>query len=166
MENKKIKDWKTKSGLRAVIQLVAPSYPHYCGYVLVPKNHPAYKKPCYKSIEDMENYKENYKHIMEQMNTISVHGGLTYSETVDITKNYPAAAKEGQWFGFDAAHAGDAVDWEAGKVLINKKNQNAIEESKKIFDKFPIDTDTIKTKQYIIDECEKLAEQLKNIKEK
>ncbi len=79
MENKKIKDWKTKSGFRAVIQLATPSYPHYCGYVLVPESHPAYKKPYYKSIENMENYKENYKHIMEQINTISVHGGLTYS---------------------------------------------------------------------------------------
>ena len=73
------KEW-TSSGLKCVIKMVYGSY--RCGYVAVPKGHPAYDL----GYDDVP---------------VSVHGGLTYSNT-DIQN-------ERHWFGFDCAHAGDAT---------------------------------------------------------
>ena len=52
------------------------------GYVKVPPNHPDAARPYH----DLENH-------------VDVHGGLTFGCRV----------KDGRWFGFDTAHAGDAV---------------------------------------------------------
>ena len=58
-----------------------PQLLHLCGYVSVPKSHPAYGKP----------YDEP---------DLKVHGGLTYSDD----------HADGFWyFGFDCGHAGDLV---------------------------------------------------------
>ena len=160
------KDWMTKAGLRAVVTLVHPTYPHFCGYVGLPKEHPAFGKPWYKTIEDDVDYTEEYKNIMEQINDVNVHGGMTYSTTTNIMDSYPAlSTDEVHWFGFDAAHAGDAVDWESGKELIDtKEEEEQLVIVKEIMNRHPIPGDVIRTEEYMIEECEKLAEQLVNIK--
>jgi len=56
-----------------------PKHGHYCGYVLVPKDHPSYGK--------------GYNYITD----IDVHGGLTYA---DNRGDYWA-------LGFDCSHGGD-----------------------------------------------------------
>lgn len=57
---------------------------HWCGYVGVPKGHPAFGAD-YGDID------------------VSVHGGLTFAGTMD-------ADPEGLWWlGFDCAHLGDLV---------------------------------------------------------
>lgn len=74
---------------------------HLCGYVGVPKGHLCYGKS---------------RHYMpyEDLLSVSVHGGLTYSEEGDGI--YWALGY--WWFGFDCAHAWDQVPlfncWAAG----------------------------------------------------
>lgn len=54
---------------------------HLCGYIFLPEEHPAF--PARSVLE----------------NELKCHGGITYNR----------AAKGGQWFGFNCAHAGDLV---------------------------------------------------------
>lgn len=83
LANEVIKDFKTESGLRALIVLAKGS--HHCGYVAVDKNHTLHGVDYYSLVDD-----------------IDVHGKLTYSDE--------KAGHEGLWwFGFDCAHAGDRV---------------------------------------------------------
>lgn len=77
---KVIKDWTTKSGLRAVILLVRGS--HHCGYVELPER---LGKP---------DYDENP--IME----LNVHGGVTYAGNLPEMDNKCVV-------GYDCAHYGD-----------------------------------------------------------
>ena len=77
---KVIKDWTTKSGLRAVILLVRGS--HHCGYVELPER---LGKPDYDESPIME---------------LNVHGGVTYAG------NLPEM--DGKYVvGYDCAHYGD-----------------------------------------------------------
>lgn len=77
---KVIKDWTTKSGLRAMILLVRGS--HHCGYVELPER---LGKPDYDESPIME---------------LNVHGGVTYAD------NLPEM--DGKYVvGYDCAHYGD-----------------------------------------------------------
>jgi hypothetical protein len=71
---------------------------------------------------------------------VEVHGGLTYGE--------------GLQFGFDCAHLYDAKDPE----LMS-------EEYRKIHERWPrlVETGTVKTLEFCVAECEKLAAQLKEL---
>lgn len=65
-----------------------PSFKHFCGYVGVPKGHPAYGK----GYDDID---------------VHVHGGLTYA---DYSKDAPHLKTENLYLlGFDYAHTGDLV---------------------------------------------------------
>jgi len=142
-----IKSWTTESGLDAVVALVSPTHPHYCGYIAVEPGSKLYERE-YDSMCD-----------------VSVHGGLTYSSATELGDDYPAPAPiRLWWFGFDMAHAGDATDWEAGKVLIETdQEREAVKQVKIIMDKFPDlhSADTVKDLQYVVNQCESLATQLK-----
>jgi hypothetical protein len=64
-----------------------------CGYVVIPREHPSWGAD-YNSLD------------------VDVHGGLTYGESVEDTKenfkNFPEDAPNDGWvFGFDCAHHGD-----------------------------------------------------------
>jgi hypothetical protein len=69
---------------------------------------------------------------------IDVHGGLTFA---DGNGKYPAEGSGLWWFGYDCAHAGDTVP---GLHFSN-----------------PYREETFKDLPFCINECEKLAEQLK-----
>ncbi len=80
------------------------------GYVLIPKEHPAYEK-----------------HYDELNNTIEIHGGLTFSQLVDEElRKYWKLKKEdeGCWLvGFDTAHYRDSLkNWPKKKVLLEAYN--------------------------------------------
>lgn len=77
---KVIKDWTTKSGLRAVILLVRGS--HHCGYVELPER---LGKPDYDEGPIME---------------LNVHGGVTYAGNLPEMDNKYVV-------GYDCAHYGD-----------------------------------------------------------
>lgn len=170
MNYKVIKQWKTDEGYDAVIIAASPTYPHYCGYVAVPEDHPAYGRESYAFLdEDKTKYTEEYLKIMEQINELRVHGGLTYAEEgmrqgKDVKYPYPIPTEyKSYWFGFDAAHAGDAVDWELGKQLITTDDEKmAVKSIKEIMN--PIEGDTIRTLEYMVDECNSLSKQLGEIK--
>lgn len=70
----------------------------WCGYVGVPKDHPAYG--------------QHYNDV-----SVDVHGGLTYSEVCSgAICHIPEAGEEDhlQWFGFDCAHLGDMMPRASG----------------------------------------------------
>ncbi len=73
------KAWTTEAGYPAVV--VIQPMGHRCGYVSLPKSHPAASK----DYDDLEIY---------------VHGGVTYGVTTE----------EGTIFGFDCAHCDDMPD--------------------------------------------------------
>lgn len=75
----------------------------------------------------------------EPLAYMDVHGGLTYANGKD---NYPVAGYE-WWFGFDCAHAGD-------------KNIDEYIPKKLYVGTYGI----VRDEQFVINECEKLAEQL------
>ena len=153
------KEWQTKAGYAAVC--IAIKEMHRCGYVGIPKNHPLhgadYSKPTAKLKDMWEKVKngpigkrgvislvaasletdENEK--LTPSLIFNVHGGITYSGG----KDYPVPNKNGLWwFGFDCGHSGDGYmegsyrSWTSGSV---------------------------RTVEYVMAECESLAEQLKEI---
>lgn len=73
--------------------------------------------------------------VKEAINNIEIHGGLTFAGKFD---------DDNWWFGFDCAHSGDLQFYQ--------------------FDyKMNIEGDIYRTKEYVIDECKKLALQIKEI---
>ncbi len=139
------KEWTTNEGYTAVIVLVSPTVPHYCGYIKVPKEHPAYDK--------------HYDDIK-----ISVHGGLTYS---NYSNTYPLTSpKKEYWIGFDAAHYNDAHNWEAGKELLedmDEKELEKVKEVKKIIGTHVSAGEKIRDIPFMIKELEDMSKQLKEL---
>ena len=77
-----------------------------CGYVAVPKGHPAYGKH-YDSLED-----------------ISAHGGLTFSgEGLGMVKSKKKTSGK-WWFGFDCAHWQDLAP--GMEALLRKYNPDRV----------------------------------------
>lgn len=72
---------------------------------------------------------------------IEVHGGLTYA---DGDSDYPAESDGLWWFGFDCAHSGDGLLSGAYSVLREYHMGNPV-----------------RTKKYVVAECEVLALQLR-----
>lgn len=141
---KKIKDWTTKAGLRAVV-ILANDGSHHCGYVEVNKHHPLFGKHygdkcCPPLPEDEVVGKRGLISILinacNEGDKISidmyfnVHGGISFS---DKFKN----ESDGWWFGYDCAHLGDLTkgDYSFGDGVWRDE-------------------------EYCIAECESLAKQL------
>lgn len=143
-------DWITNSGYRAVCLMVRND--HRCGYVGIPKEHPLYKKPYSEHTDALKSaYKKIMKGPIGKRGTISVvfhtkgqctpeivfdvHGGITYSGN---SKDYPVKSRGLWWYGFDCAHCDDKTSYST--------------------------TGIERTKEYVMEECESLAKQLKAIK--
>ena len=99
---------------------------HLCGYVDLPKGHP---------VADYEDYEDFWD------SDIQVHGGITYMENYlhDSANN----EREGNWIGFDCAHAGDRIP-AYSDMYITKH-------------------DTFKNRNYVRKELDKLVKQLKEL---
>jgi len=75
---------------------------------------------------------------------IEVHGGLTFGDNLNRF--------EGYWLGFDCAHVGDGYDKETFRKYYGKE-----------FPYFYESTGCkVRDLNYVVDECESLAEQLKS----
>ena len=150
-----IKDWKTKSGLRAVVN----KHRHFCGYVGIPKGHPLYGRSYSEHIDALKDLWEKAKQgeigkrgviplFCAKEDTASmdivfdVHGSVTFSRT---SKDYPVKSKL-HWIGFGCGHSGDHMEFE-GMECINCK----YDKCKKW------------TPEEVAEECESLAEQIKMI---
>lgn len=153
-----VKDWITKAGYRAIITFVHGS--HHCGYVEIPKKHPlhgiGYSDRSEKLRALWEKAKEGptgnrgpivmFLSALDDTDTprpdyvFNVHGSLTFSGPG--SDGYPAQS-DGWWYGFDCNHDGDASKagwrWNSGGVF--------------------------RDEEYVTRECEKLAEQLREVAE-
>lgn len=79
---------------------------------------------------------------------VDVHGGLTYARTEEDGL---------RWYGFDCAHLGDARDPE----LMDEEHKEMFAK----YDRFNDPTDTVKSLDYCINECESMATQLKQLED-
>lgn len=149
------KDWTTKAGLRAVVIFAHGS--HHCGYVGILKEHPlygvGYSEHSDALLKAMERVKEEpigKRNILSLLCyregearpeiVFDVHGGITYSGG---NNKYPVEGDE-WWFGFDCAHAGDKC---LGRMGL-----------------FTCPGDVFRDVSYVEAECERLAEQLVEVK--
>lgn len=148
---------------------------HRCGYVGIPSSHSlhgiGYNEPTYKlapywevvagqRMVTMECLMNNLGPINvfcsgpqnppEPSIAIGVHGGITFSNG---NGKHPIPMKDYWWFGYDCAHAGDALDL---SVLP--------EETRKIYEQFP-KHGVLRSIKYCFYECIKLADQLRNVQE-
>jgi hypothetical protein len=131
-----IKEWQTKAGLPARIAFTRCSF--LCGYVAIDKSHPFHGV---KSAWDEGDYLE------DEIGKLRVHGGLTWIDN----NTPPDFENEGLWwFGFDCNHSDDLV-WD-GEDDMNK------------FRRSLGFVGTFKDENYVMEECEKLAEQIVNWK--
>ena len=126
-------------GLRCVV--ILSSRGHRCGYVGISTDHPLYGV----------GYRQKIKNIHElngkcPEDCFDVHGGITYS---DGEKDYPVENNKLWWFGYDCGHAGDAPD-----------PNFMSEERRKYYNPLFYEGGVIRTLDYCIGECKKLAEQL------
>lgn len=120
--------------LRCIV--VAQGMGFRCGYVGVPMGHPFYQKTSSTYIPELKNSLDR---------TIEIHGGITFSEFIPKYDNYL------WWFGYDCAHAGDAYDLDLMSPDYRRIYSNSI---------LTRDESAIRSKEYCIEECKKLAEQL------
>lgn len=149
--------WVTKAGLTATVLLTKMG--HRCGYVVVPDSHPLYRAaydvphPALAPVLESEPVgkrspvlvftasKENLTAPSPEL-AFDVHGGITYSG-----EGYWLDGESGWHFGFDAAHCDDLpapdseMDALAGGFLSGLGGEH-------------------RTLEYMMSECERLAEQL------
>lgn len=155
------KDWYTKAGLRAIV--VMTEMGHRCGYVGVAKDHPLYGVEYNESSraikESPVNEPQGKRGIMTLLSAaltpdedwrldvvFDVHGSLTFSGQAKFDQDEP---NKRWWFGFDAGHHMDAPDLAAIKDP----------QLRDIYTGFPREG-TIRTLDYMAEECESLAKQL------
>lgn len=88
------------------------------------------------------------------------HGGITYSDGGDGS-DYPIKS-DLWWFGFDCGHAGDAQDYESAKRLFadDPEALRHIKWCEELDRKHPIESDVVRTKEYVESECRTLSEEL------
>lgn len=155
-------------GIRCIV--VAYDMGHRCGYCQVEKGHILYGKGYSQNVPKLKHllekvYKMPVNEAIDKKGAINVflrgidkkaktkaspdillsaHGGITYAG--------PAKHLEldGWWFGFDCAHADDARD----KSIMSAKMLEEFSHATLLF------KGTIRTKEYVEEECKKLAEQL------
>jgi hypothetical protein len=68
--------------------MIRNSFGAWCGYVLLPEDHPFSKLESHLDIDNIE-----------------VHGGITYGQNVTLEEN----GRKGYMIGFDCAHYGDYI---------------------------------------------------------
>lgn len=157
-------------GLRCVVILSGMG--HRCGYVGIQKGHPLYGKKysdnckiLLKSTIENEPIGEcgiiplmcmgNSEYTSPEC-YFNVHGGVTYSNGGSNSK-YPVES-DLWWFGFDCAHCNDGKDYKTALKygLITKEAYTYLTELDKMY---PVD-ETIRTQEYVENQCKNFAEQL------
>lgn len=162
------KTWTSKEGYICVA-IAVHDLGHRCGYVGVPKTHAFYGKAYYDSanctIDDMRHISKEEPQVgkrgpinlfmmdtdnLKVWDLFDVHGSITYSGG----NGYPIEHGEDVWFfGFDCDHHNDLKDLSilAGKRTELYKVRNEL---------LQLDGAEVRTLDYVIDECNRLSEQL------
>lgn len=112
-------------------ECVALEVPWFCAYVRLPDDHPWADKGYSATLCG---HSGCYEHTPEGQ--IDVHGGITFS-------GKPHGETEGNWYGFDCAHAGDYVDYEVPSLSPRGGHHWTLDE--------------------VQDECARLAKQLESV---
>jgi hypothetical protein len=161
------------NGFRCVV--IFTSMGHRCGYVGLTKENPLYEKDygqqcsCLKTSDVAEDDigKRGIIPLLRQSCEDSdymtpdcyfdVHGGITYAGGGN-NSTYPVES-DLWWLGFDCAHCGDGKDYEKVKEyqLMDVNHVNNLIE---IDDMYPDIKGTIRTQEYVEQECKNLADQL------
>ncbi len=131
-----------------------------CGYVAIDTEHPLYK-------HNKEGTGDDYP-------DLDVHGGVTFFEKQHLIES----DCDDKWIGFDCGHAGDGWDYDLAisrfESVGNSDAAEGLREVKKIrketnekmeyehpgFKSTLMGFETVKTKDYVINECRKLIDQL------
>lgn len=112
-----------------------------CGYVAIPPSHPTY------------NFEGNYP-------DFSVHGGVSFFDKPHLLKEINCDDK---WIGFDAHHSGDLLDIDCQKKYFPGIREAIISYSEEFNEIYSKSFSTIKSKEYMIQECKNLIDQLIDI---
>ena len=137
------KSWTTQFGHEAVA-IGLRDLGHRCGYVGMPYESVAFFVDNDKPIEEV-----TYDDF-----DINCHGGLTFSSGKVIWEDDDEERKF--WIGFDCGHYNDARDLD----LIENQNLKAI------FSGSVMNSGTIKTMDYVVNECERISKQLNEYEKK
>ena len=146
---------------------------HRCGYVGVPVGHPLYAKGYSSYLKVTQNEIEGEpigdRGVISLLSLafsdsdfvnievyFDVHGGVTYSGG-GKESNYPVES-DLWWIGFDCGHAGDAADIESVETYFkdDKHVQRMLE--KHLYSVY--EGDVVRTKEYVQNQCKKLADQI------
>jgi hypothetical protein len=111
---------------------------HRCGYVAIPKDHPAYNADGYDDIE------------------VNVHGGLTFFGEPHIIESDCGD----KWAGFDAGHAYDGYDLNALEKYYGSDDKTVKYMKSRDFYTNPHKDMVIRDFSYMESECKKLIDQL------
>lgn len=163
------------AGLDCVV--LAISMGHRCGYVRVPEGHPwhgvEYNQAAPEQLVDNEDFavddvgtipafllalsddEQQDEYSRQPGFQVRVHGGLTYSGEQPNDD-----CEKGHWFGFDCAHSEDAKDPE----LMSDRQKEVEAEMEARFGS--LGRGTVRTREYVEDECRRLADQLVAVAEK
>ena len=132
MRNKRIEINEKYKGYEYLVY--ATRMGHRCGYVKIPEEHTLYEMD-YTDIEDQFD--------------IEVHGGLTFSGFITGFIDGTILQERCWWIGFDCNHFDDLKDFE---IMSH--------EYKEAYQCIPQFYGTIKTKEYVENECKKLIDQI------
>ena len=164
MAHKAIAKWKTKAGYKAV--MVVDEMGFIKGYVGVTEYHPAFcmgHSMEYVDIDFIALLRDEMMEVQSAINHIAVHGGLTSSE-----RGYGEEFdKDRWWFGFKACYFGDAPNFDFAKKelwdIMDEHEKAELEREAESYE--PNKWKTWKSPDYIRNECEELARQLRCIEE-
>lgn len=143
------KQWTTKTGLEAVVVMTTLGTRN--GYIVKKLDTPLQSYRHTINFEDIEKWTPKLIEKQKTINDIEVHGGITYADYHSELQEYV--------IGFDCNHAWDLPDWETADKLFGNdpdylKHLDIRKQSYR-----PLDAE-IRTLDYCIRQCEKLAEQL------
>jgi hypothetical protein len=117
---------------------------HRNGYVFIPKDNKLHDK----KLDGKDGY------------DLSVHGGITFYDygcaVIGMNENTDRTEK---WVGFDGMHSGDLSDIEHYKKYFGN-NTRRIGFLEEMFDALSSRDNVIRTKEYMIQECKNLIDQI------
>lgn len=157
----------------------------WCGYVGVPPSHPWYGLPTNALVKfDPEKFKHRtldqgvgifdvFLHAvsgrkLEDGVTIAmaleVHGGVTWADDHAGGLDAESDGEHLWWFGFDCGHAGDYMPkGPRMSDFIDTMPPDIAKTMRKLDDKYGDGHSVYRTQQYVVAECQHLAEQLAQI---
>lgn len=145
-------------GIRCVV--VLQSVGHRCGYVGIPEGHPLY---CLHYMDELIDLGEAGDPLTV-LEKFVVHGGITYAGGESC---YPIKS-DLWWFGFDCSHYADLPDYESAKKAFS--DDDLIMDSLRVKEEIEgayghYKLAEVRTKEYVEEQCKRLAEQLSKYKQ-